>query len=339
MSAPRKIVKRIAALLRTAKNGEDDPDDAIRHEASVAQAMADRLMSRYNVEVDLDALDEGLRNPLFSERMVMFLRRREDSMWAQFLLQQVAPLYWCTNKQLEVDVGWTFYVVGSQGNLEPCAIHFEYLRRKIELISGALFERLQARPRVPGTLVDPLTGSFGRPVGPAERDAVCWGVMEAMLRNLSLKAADRKPAGPPPGAGLDIVKMDLLALPAAGEQMTVRGNEIAIGGEFGRGDGPEEIDAPEPPRWAFIEGFRSVSIDEDPEPPEIVFRPVRELEVPGRVAESLSACGVHTVAQLVRMRPSQVVALDGLSEYDVVELVHALGAHGLFFPPDWEVVA
>lgn len=339
MSAPRKIIKRIAALLRTATNGADDPDESVRHEAAVAQAMADRLMARYNVEVELDALDDGLRNPLFSERLVMFLRRREDSMWAQFLLQQVVPLYWCTNKQLQVDAGWTFYVVGSQGNIEPCAVHFEYLRRRIELIAGAVFERLQSGPRVPGMLIDPRTGSFGRPVGERERDAVCWGVMEGMLRNLAIKAADRQPAGPPPEMGLNITRLDLLALPGASEQVAVRGDEIAIGPDFGKADGPDDVEAPEPPRWAFMEGFRSVGPHEDPEPPEIVFRPVAELDIRPDVADALRSCGVHTVSQLVRMRPAQVAALEKISEYDVVELVHALGDHGLFFPPEWEEVA
>lgn len=340
MSAPQNIVKKIAALLRRAVNGKDHDDESVRIEAGTAQKMADLYMARYNVVVELDALDEGLHNPLVGERIVMFLKERDDSTWAQFLLQKVAPLYWCTNKQLEVDAGWTFYVVGAPGNIEPCAVHFEFLRRKIELIADMVSRRLRDQPKVPGMLIDPRTGSFGRRFGPREHEGVCWGVMEAMLRNLAAKVADRPVQEPPKegGVGLNVVQLDnLLALPPAGDQVAVRGDEVAVGADFGS-ERPDDVEAPEPPQWAYMEGMRSVDPGEDSEPPEIAFRPVSALEIPTRLADALSAAEVHTVAQLVRMRPAHVAVIDGVSEYDVVDLVHALADHGLFFPPDWEEV-
>jgi hypothetical protein len=39
------------------------------------------------------------------------------------------------------------------------------------------------------------------------------------------------------------------------------------------------------------------------------------------------------------MRPSQVLAIDNVNEYAVIDLIRTLGAMGLFFPPEWEEVA
>lgn len=341
--SPHKIVKRIASLLRQAENGKDHEDERERQAASVAQKIADQLMAKHNVEVELDALDEGRDDPLLGERMVMFLARREDSQYAQFLLGLIVPLYWCSHKSVEVDAGWTFYVVGPPGQIEPCAIHFEFLRRKMELIANMVCSRLRDRPRVPGTLIDPRTGRFGKPFGSREEDGVHWGVMDGLYKNLEHKHAHKTPpVVEEPSEDLHTVTQldSMLALPPAAEQFAVRGTEIAIRGEeFGLGgESPDDVVAPEPPYWAYQTGMSAVGFDEDPEPPEIIYQPPSALDISERVAETLIKAAVHTIAQLVRMRPADVFAIDGIGEDDVVELVHVLGDNGLFFPPDWEEV-
>lgn len=334
----RKIASKIAKLLRRADR-EDGP------EARTARKMAERLMAKHGVEVELHEFDQG-PDPLVAERLVMFLKDRKRSMWAQFLLQQIAPLYWCTNKQEEVDeVGWMFYVVGPPGQVEPASIHFEYLLRKVQQIAEYVGSTLGHSP------LDFFSSMVGRPTPYASRDprivdGVHWGVMDGLLKNLERKLADKNMRGPP---GVDdersdthtIVRLDqVLALPPAPERVAVQGDEIAVcaPGEtpFGFGfEPPPEVTAPEPAYWAWEAGMQAVGFT-DPEPPEVVYRPVSELGIPDALVDALGSAAVHTVAQLVRMRPSAVLEIEGVDDLDVMELVHTLGEHQLLFAPEWE---
>lgn len=335
--ARRKIASKIAKLLRRAER-EDGP------EADTARKMAERMMAKHGVEVELHEFDQG-PEPLIAERLVMFLKKREHSMWAQFLLQQVAPAYLCTNRQEGTDDGWMFYVVGPPGQVEPASIHFEYLRRKVQQIADHVGASLGHSP------LDFFSSMVGRPTPYASKDprivdGVHWGVMDGLLRNLERKLADKNP-GTSPGvedARSDthtVVRLDqVLALAPAPEHVAVRGDEVAVcaPGElpFGSGfEAPPEVDAPQPAYWAWEAGMRAVGLT-DPEPPEVVYKPVSDLEISASLAEVLESAGVHTVAQLVRMRPSALLEVEGVDELDVMEFVHTLGEHQLLLAREWE---
>jgi hypothetical protein len=335
----RKIASKIAKLLRRAER-EDGP------EADTARRMAERLMARHGVEVELHEFDQG-PDPLIDERLVMVLRDRRRSMWSQFLLQQVAPLYWCTNKQQEVraeDVIWMFYVVGPPGQIEPASIHFEYLRRKVQQIAKFVGSTLGRSP-----LDFPSARRGRRPTpyvthDPRVIDGVHWGVMDGLLKNL-----ERKRAAQPASPSVDDAREDthtvvrlgqVLALLPAPEHLAVQGDEIAVcaSGErpFGSGfEPPPDVSAPEPAYWAWQAGMEAVGLT-DPEPPEVVYKAVCVLGVPDSVVEALRSTGVFTVAQLIRMRPSALLEINNVGELDVIELVHALGEHQLLLTPEWE---
>ena len=316
-----KIVHRIAKLLRRAER-DDGP------EADTARALAERLMSKHGVDVQLHELDAG-PEPLVHERMVMFLRSRDTEVWAQFLLQELAPLYSCVNRQEQSDdVGWMFYVMGAAAQVELCAIHFEYLRRKVQMMAGAICQSMQ-NPMSPF----PLTYRA--------RDAIHWGVMDGLRARLAAKLANRMPDVAPPSETHTVTVLDnRKALPSA-DHVAVRGTEIAV---CQPGDVPFELpfDPPpdvtteEPPRWAWNIGFSSVDELADPEPPEIVYAPIVRLDLPDDVVGALSAHDVRIVAQLVRMRPSSILQVDGIHERHVIQIIQALGAHGLLLPAELE---
>jgi hypothetical protein len=333
----RKIASKVAKLLRRAER-EDGP------EADTARKMAERMMAKHGVEVELHEFDQG-PDPLIAERLVMFLKKRRHSMWAQFLLQQIAPLYWSTNRQEGGEDGWMFYIVGPPGQVEPASIHFEYLRRKVQQIAEHVGSTLRHSP------FDVFSASRGRPTPYAARDprivdGVHWGVMDGLLKSLERKLANKNPRSSP---GVDdarqdthtVIRLDqILALLPAPEHVAVRGDDVAVcaSGEtpFGFGfETPPDVSAPEPAYWAWEAGMQAVGLT-DPEPPEVVYKAVSVLGIPEDLVGALETAGVHTVAQLVRMRPSAVIEVEGVDDMDVMELVYTLGRHQLLFAPEWE---
>lgn len=304
-----RIAAKIAKLLRRAER-EDG------HEAETALKMAHDLMSRHGIEVELHEFDEG-PTPVFGERMVMFSRDRDRDMWAQFLLQQLAPVYHCVNRQEQVDAGWAFYIVGPPGQIEPGAAHFEYLVSQIRFLGATVYEQIR----------NPFSFPSQRVV-----DGVQWGIMDALLQTLNKRASANPPVGPMADANVVVVSPRLALLPA--EHLAVRGTEIApcAPGEtpFGMGfSAPPDVDAGPPPYWAWQEGFRAgQSID--PDPPQILYRPLGVLDLSERVVEILRQEQVHTVAQLVRLRPVILLSMDGIDHDDAREIVARLAEHRLF---------
>lgn len=314
-----KLAKKIAKLLRRAER-DDGP------EADTAAELANRLMSKHGITVELHEVDLGPEPDVF-HRMVMFVRERDDEMWAQFLLQELAPAYSCMSIPEQVDAGWVFHVAGSSASVELCATHFEYLRRQIQVIAKQVIESLH----------NPMS-AFG--LSDRVRDAIHWGVMDALRARLAESLADRVSAAPPTDTHTVTVIPNQLALPAA-ENVAVRGDEIAIC-EPGSDpfevhpDAGPDVELDEPPRWAWNIGFSSVDPSVDPQPPEIVFAPVARLDLPVDVIGALGANEIRVVAQLLRMRPSSILQLEGFGEPQVIQIIRALAEHGLLLTAEWD---
>jgi hypothetical protein len=312
----QKLAAKIAKLLRRAER-EDGP------EAETAMKMAHRLMSRHGLEVELHEFEEG-PNPLLGDRMVLFLKDRTKDMWAQFLLQQIAPIYHCTNRQEQVDSGWTFYVVGPPGQLEPCAIHFEYLHSKVRIIASRVLEHLH----------NPLAIFMDRS---RISDGVHWGAMDGLLHTLLQRFTQAQGQNPTTSANVTVLQPMLALLPA--ELVAVRGTEVAIcdQGELPFGadqERPDEVQATKPPQWAWNEGVRA-AMGLRVDPPEVVYKPVAHLHLPAFVEVALRAAGIHTVAQLVRLRPSALLQIPKIYDGDLREIHECLAHHQLALTPDW----
>lgn len=308
MSHQDKIASRIAKLLRRAAR-DDGP------EADTAGKLAQRLMDKYGLEVEIHELDPE-PTPLVAERLVMVLPSLGRSRWAQFLLQELVKVYSCERRREAVDGQWAFYVTGPPGQVEPVRVHFEYLRRKIELLAAFLFRHHD------------LMGS--------EREPLYWGIMDGVLKALGRRLLSRQRQMAPPAstqkASWTVTKIDLLALPADPDALDVRPDAVA---------NLDDIDAKiEPPSpmslgWAFTEGAEQ-AISIDPEPPDIVYAPVSKLDVHSRIASILAGAKIRTVAELLRFRPTDLLTLDGIDEGELMAIVEALSEHVLALANEWD---
>jgi hypothetical protein len=313
----QKLAAKIAKLLRRAER-EDGP------EAETAMKMAHRLMSRHGLEVELHEFEEG-PNPLLGDRMVLLLKGRKQDMWAQFLLQQIAPIYHCTNRNEEVDFGyWTFHVVGPPGQLEPCAIHFEYLNTEIRRISKLVLEEIQM-PTTMQWFDDSSRIS----------DGVHWGVMDGLLRTLSERFTHAQ--DPQANATVTVLQPMLALLPA--DLVAVRGNEVAVcdQGDLPFGDDqqrPDDITAHQHAQWAWMRGMRA-ALGRRADPPDVIYKPVAHLHLSPFVEVALRAAGIHTVAQLVRLRPGALLQIPKIYDGDLREINECLANHQLALTPDW----
>lgn len=134
---PRKILKRIASLLRLASN-----EGATEGERATAQLRADAIMDKYAIEVDLSELEPDEAPPGI-ERLSMFCAEAEHA-WRHLLLAGLAAFYgvshWVTRAK-EADDGpyrYFLWLEGTFDNLRELRMHYAYLSSEIEhLVASA----------------------------------------------------------------------------------------------------------------------------------------------------------------------------------------------------------